>query len=113
MTGTVCTPEYVELREHLTPNFLKPWHIYDFYLPTYLYTSLPSTFKYLPSYSVTFSQNGLIYNRVGKCGSRSVLKIIEAIAAHNNFKLIGVHENLNRKLTLAQQVRLATDTKEQ
>ena len=55
-------------------------------------------------YFLLHIQTGVIYNRVGKCGSRSVITITEAIAARNNVRLIGVLKNLNRELTLAQQV---------
>lgn len=51
---------------------------------------------------------GVIYNRVGKCGSRSLIKIIEAVSARNRFQLVGVHENLNRRLTLVQQIDFVT-----
>ena len=51
------------------------------------------------------SNQRIIYNRVGKCGSRSMLLLMKMLAATNNFTFIGSDTNNKLEISEGEQVR--------
>ncbi|XP_020914248.1 uronyl 2-sulfotransferase isoform X2 [Exaiptasia diaphana] len=59
----------------------------------------------------------IIYNRVGKCGSRFMLAVMSKAAEKNQFKIVsssdnGVISSSQRKLTISQQMKLVAHISE-
>ena len=50
------------------------------------------------------AQTRVMYNRVGKCGSRATLTLLEAVAGRNNFTLVLSDIHNQRELSLPEQV---------
>ncbi|XP_062510246.1 uronyl 2-sulfotransferase-like [Corticium candelabrum] len=52
------------------------------------------------------AQTRVMYNRVGKCGSRATLTLLEAVAGRNNFTLVLSDIHNQRELSLPEQIDL-------
>ncbi|XP_031567452.1 uronyl 2-sulfotransferase-like [Actinia tenebrosa] len=77
-------------------------------LKTKYFTSLKVTTVRPPFVSPNIQQKGIIYNRVGKCGSRSLIILMTTLSINNGFQLMNRTNTLDLsgklRLTLRQQL---------
>lgn len=53
---------------------------------------------------ILFPQKIIVYNRVGKCGSRTMIHLMATLTKKLGYKVIGSTQNSNGEVTLREQV---------